>query len=111
MHNRLCRSEEPVLRHPLTRRGSEDRPHALGTALQCPGFSGNQAEDLAMTPSFRHIRSVSRAQALDAAPKIVAALSVAALMALAACHTTAGAGKDISAAGNAIHNEAVEHTP
>ena len=62
-------------------------------------------------PSYCRIQRVSRAQAHDAAPRIVAALSVAALMALAACHTTAGAGKDISAAGNAIHNEAVEHTP
>jgi predicted small secreted protein len=64
-----------------------------------------------MMPSYCRIHRVSRAQARDAAPRIVAALSVAALMALAACHTTAGAGKDISAAGNAIHNEAVEHTP
>jgi len=51
-----------------------------------------------------------RAAILEAAPKIVAALSVAALMALAACHTTAGAGKDISAAGNAISNTAQNAT-
>lgn len=30
---------------------------------------------------------------------------------LAACNTTAGAGKDISAAGNAINNTAVKSTP
>jgi predicted small secreted protein len=28
---------------------------------------------------------------------------------LSACNTTAGAGKDISAAGQAIHNSAEEH--
>ena len=54
----------------------------------------------------REFRRISRADAVEAAPKIIAALSVAGLMALAACNTTAGAGKDISAAGNAIHNSA-----
>ncbi len=49
---------------------------------------------------------ITRAQAVEAAPKIIAAVTVAALMGLAACNTTAGAGKDISAAGNAIHNSA-----
>ena len=53
-----------------------------------------------MKPQFR----ISRASAVEAAPRIVAALSVAAVMALAACNTTAGDGKDITAAGNAIHN-------
>jgi predicted small secreted protein len=32
------------------------------------------------------------------------------VMLLAACHTTAGAGKDISAAGHAITHEATEHS-
>jgi predicted small secreted protein len=31
-------------------------------------------------------------------------------MLLAACHTTAGAGRDISAAGNAITHSATEHS-
>jgi predicted small secreted protein len=31
-------------------------------------------------------------------------------MLLAACHTTAGAGRDISAAGNAITHPATEHS-
>jgi predicted small secreted protein len=30
---------------------------------------------------------------------------------LGACHTTAGAGKDISKTGQAIEDEAIEHTP
>jgi predicted small secreted protein len=30
---------------------------------------------------------------------------------LGACNTTAGAGKDISKVGDAIEEEAVEHTP
>ena len=30
---------------------------------------------------------------------------------LGACHTTAGAGKDISKTGQAIEHEAIEHTP
>jgi len=30
---------------------------------------------------------------------------------LGACHTTAGAGEDISATGNAITNSAEKHTP
>jgi len=30
---------------------------------------------------------------------------------LGACHTTAGAGEDISAAGNAIQQSADRHTP
>ena len=31
-------------------------------------------------------------------------------MLLSACHTTAGAGRDISAAGNAITHSATEHS-
>lgn len=54
--------------------------------------------------------AVSRADAWDAVPRIIALASVAAVMGLAACHTTAGAGKDISAAGNAISNTAQNHT-
>jgi predicted small secreted protein len=30
---------------------------------------------------------------------------------LGACHTTAGAGEDISATGNALTNSAQKHTP
>ncbi len=30
---------------------------------------------------------------------------------LGACHTTAGAGEDISATGNALTNSAEKHTP
>ncbi|HVZ00264.1 MAG TPA: entericidin A/B family lipoprotein [Dongiaceae bacterium] len=63
-----------------------------------------------MKTETRAGRRVARAAAVEAAPRIVAALSVAAAMALAACHTTAGAGKDISAAGNAITNSAENHT-
>lgn len=37
-------------------------------------------------------------------------LSFAVLMLLTACHTTAGAGKDISAAGHAITHSADEHS-
>jgi predicted small secreted protein len=51
------------------------------------------------------------AAVLEAAPRIIAALVVAGSLGLAACHTTAGAGKDISAAGNAISNKAQEETP
>lgn len=36
---------------------------------------------------------------------------VAAMPLLAACHTTAGAGKDISATGRAMTNSAEKHTP
>jgi predicted small secreted protein len=64
-----------------------------------------------MNTPIREPKIVTRESAVEAAPKIVAAITVAALMGLAACHTTAGAGRDISAAGSAIHNEAVEHTP
>jgi len=38
------------------------------------------------------------------------AIGFALLMLLAACHTTAGAGKDISAAGHAITNSADKHS-
>jgi predicted small secreted protein len=38
------------------------------------------------------------------------ALLVAAPL-LAACHTTAGAGEDLSASGHAITNSAEKHTP
>lgn len=38
------------------------------------------------------------------------AVSFALLMLLAACNTTAGAGKDISAAGHAITKSADEHS-
>lgn len=46
---------------------------------------------------------------------LVAALTVILLAAatplLSACHTTAGAGEDISATGHAITNSADRHTP
>jgi predicted small secreted protein len=45
------------------------------------------------------------------APKIAAAIGITALLALGACHTTAGAGQDISAAGHAISHGAEEHPP
>jgi predicted small secreted protein len=41
--------------------------------------------------------------------KLVAAVSLAALVLLAACNTTAGAGKDISKAGHAITNGAEDN--
>jgi entericidin B len=41
---------------------------------------------------------------------LVAAISLAAALVLSACNTTAGAGKDISAAGNAITKKANEHS-
>ena len=56
-------------------------------------------------------RIFTRESAVEAAPKIIAALAVVGLMGLAACNTTAGAGKDISAAGNAIHNSAEQAKP
>jgi predicted small secreted protein len=40
---------------------------------------------------------------------LIALLGAAPL--LGACHTTAGAGKDISKTGQAIEDEAIEHTP
>jgi predicted small secreted protein len=44
--------------------------------------------------------------------KFLAILAVLiALPLLGACHTTAGAGEDISKTGTAIQNSAVKHTP
>ncbi len=47
--------------------------------------------------------------------KISIALALLALIGIApllgACHTTAGAGRDISATGHAITNSAEKHTP
>ncbi|HEY0185103.1 MAG TPA: entericidin A/B family lipoprotein [Rhodopila sp.] len=47
--------------------------------------------------------------------KLVAALTLLSLMAaaplLSACHTTAGAGQDISNTGRAIENSADKHAP
>jgi len=47
--------------------------------------------------------------------KLMAGLTLLALMAaaplLSACHTTAGAGQDISATGKAIEKSADKHTP
>jgi predicted small secreted protein len=40
---------------------------------------------------------------------LVAAISLAAMF-LAACNTTAGAGRDLSAAGHAITHSATEHS-
>jgi predicted small secreted protein len=40
---------------------------------------------------------------------LMAAISLTAMF-LAACHTTAGAGRDLSAAGHAITHSAVEHS-
>ena len=42
---------------------------------------------------------------------LVLLLLVATMPVLAACHTTAGAGKDISATGHAMTNSAEKHTP
>ena len=41
---------------------------------------------------------------------LVAALGMTAMLLLSACHTTAGAGKDLSAAGTAITHSANEHS-
>jgi entericidin B len=41
---------------------------------------------------------------------LAAAIALAASLLLSACHTTAGAGKDISAAGNAITKKANQHS-
>jgi predicted small secreted protein len=38
-------------------------------------------------------------------------LLIAAAPLLGACHTTAGAGEDLSAAGHAVTNSADKHTP
>lgn len=47
--------------------------------------------------------------------KVTIAAATAALLAamplLAACHTTAGAGRDLSNAGSAIENSAEKHAP
>jgi predicted small secreted protein len=47
--------------------------------------------------------------------KLIAGLTLLSLMAaaplLSACHTTAGAGQDISATGKAIEKSADKHTP
>ena len=42
--------------------------------------------------------------------KLAAAISLIAMLFLAACHTTAGAGRDISAAGHALSHSADEHS-
>lgn len=41
---------------------------------------------------------------------LVAAVGLTAMLLLSACHTTAGAGKDLSSAGNAITHSANEHS-
>ena len=41
---------------------------------------------------------------------LAAAISLTAIFLLSACHTTAGAGRDISAAGHAITNSADRHS-
>jgi predicted small secreted protein len=47
--------------------------------------------------------------------RLIVALAVLSLVAavplLSACHTTAGAGEDLSAAGKAIEKSANQHTP
>ncbi len=48
-------------------------------------------------------------KSLLAAAALLALLAAAPL--LAACHTTAGAGEDLSNAGHAITNSADQHTP
>jgi predicted small secreted protein len=42
--------------------------------------------------------------------RLAAAIGLTAMLFLSACHTTAGAGKDISAAGHAITNSADKHS-
>ena len=42
--------------------------------------------------------------------RLAAALGLTAMLLLSACHTTAGAGKDISAAGHAITKSADDHS-
>jgi predicted small secreted protein len=64
-----------------------------------------------MDMSKHNAQPASEKASSGTASLIVAGFSVAAIMLLAACHTTAGAGKDISATGNAITNSAVQATP
>ena len=56
-----------------------------------------------------HERTIPMRKNLSLALALLALLGVAPL--LGACHTTAGAGKDISAAGHAITGSAEKHTP
>jgi len=85
-------------------------PAGLGTSFPCRGSTGKQAKD------FRPMTVETRKDSTQflvrlpgrRLPRIVAVITVAGLMALAACHTTAGAGKDISAAGNAITKQRPE---
>jgi len=68
-----------------------------------------------MTQSNRQSRHVAPALASPLQSRlhgrIAAALGITALLLLSACHTTAGAGEDISAAGHALTHSAQEHTP
>jgi predicted small secreted protein len=57
------------------------------------------SEDRVLTPKEVPMRRIN----------LMAAIGFTALL-LAACHTTAGAGKDISAAGHAITHSANEHS-
>jgi len=63
-----------------------------------------------MTHAIRETPRVADATSPKLAPKIAAVIGIAALLALGACHTTAGAGEDISAAGHAISHSANEHS-
>ena len=41
---------------------------------------------------------------------LLTAIGLSAILLLSACHTTSGAGKDLSSAGNAITHSADEHS-
>jgi predicted small secreted protein len=65
----------------------------------------------------RHIPGISRIRIKDSTmyKRLIVTLAtlslVAAMPLLSACHTTAGAGQDISATGNVIEKSAKQNTP
>lgn len=82
---------------------TNDRAVAFPAEPRCP-LGRDKTGELDM-----HKRASSMYKKLILGLAVLSVVAVAPL--LSACHTTAGAGQDISVTGNAITNSAEKHTP
>jgi predicted small secreted protein len=83
-----------------------------GTARRNPGHAGSSH---VASPESNFSRFKERTRNIIMRKNLSIALALLALVGIApmlgACHTTAGAGEDLSAGGHAITNSAEKHTP
>jgi predicted small secreted protein len=105
----------PIARVPVPKRETDDLSCCAALATQRRGWF-SLAISMAGRPVWRHsFQHRTHAKDFIMRKNISLALTLLALLGLApllgACHTTAGAGQDLSAGGHAITNSAEKHAP